>query len=366
MSEMLQRYAQLLTHYCLGVQPGDKVYISTTMLAEPLLREVYKAALEAGARCVDYDLSFGERERILLKHGTEEALAEPPVLHQLAMETYDCYLNIRAPYNLKAGSGSSEDRAKIRQKALEPAKQAYFRRIGDKSMRRSLCQYPTIATAQEAEMSLSEHEEFIFKACKLYEPDPMAAWLELRAEQQTKVDYLDKCSQLHYLNGETDIRFATKGRTWVNSDGRSNMPSGEVFTSPIEDSVNGTIYFSYPGVYLGREVENVKLWVENGEVIRWEASRGKDFLDYIFSIPGATRFGEAAIGTNYEIDRMTKNILFDEKIGGTVHMAIGQSYLQCGGKNESSVHWDMITDMTNGGKVFADEKLIYENGKFLI
>jgi aminopeptidase len=363
---MLKRYAQLLTQYCLEVKPGDKVFISTSMLAEPLLREVYRCMLEAGAAVVDCDLGFRERERLLMEFGSEAAISTPPTLHSMAMEQYDCYLNIRAPYNLKESKGGTPEKSKLRQAAAAPAQQAYFRRIADGSMRRSLCQYPTQASAQEAEMSLSEYEDFVFNACRLNEPDPIAAWLEVRKMQQSKVDYLNKCKTVRYVNGETDIRFSTDGRTWINSDGRSNMPSGEVFTSPVEDSVNGTIYFSYPGIYQGREVENVRLYVKDGVVEKWEATRGKDFLDYIFSIPGARQFGEAAIGTNYRINRMTKNILFDEKIGGTIHMAIGQSYLQAGGKNESSIHWDMITDMTNGGQIFADDTLIYENGNFII
>jgi aminopeptidase len=180
------------------------------------------------------------------------------------------------------------------------------------------------------------------------------------------VDHLNQCAGIHYRGPGIDIRFSCKGRTWINSDGRTNMPSGEVFTSPVEDSVNGTIHFSYPAVYMGREVEGVTLWVKDGEVYKWEARRGKKFLDEVFSIEGARRFGEAAVGTNYRIDRFTKNILFDEKIGGTVHMAIGQSYAQAGGKNQSSIHWDMIADMREGGEIFADGELIYQGGKFLL
>lgn len=215
-------------------------------------------------------------------------------------------------------------------------------------------------------MSLSEYEAFVFSACKLYSENPMEAWLQVRADQQRIVDHLNQCSTVRYVTEGTDISFSTKGRTWINSDGQNNMPSGEVFTSPVEDSVNGTVRFSYPGLYQGHEVEEVALSVKDGHIEKWEARRGKEFLDRIFQTPGARRFGEAAIGTNYDIQRMTKNILFDEKIGGTMHMAIGQSYLQCGGKNESSVHWDMITDMTHGGEVWADGELIYQNGKFLI
>jgi aminopeptidase len=160
--------------------------------------------------------------------------------------------------------------------------------------------------------------------------------------------------------------FSTIGRKWINSDGQTNMPSGEVYTSPVEDAVNGRVHFSLPCIHQGNEVEGVTLWVKDGWIEKWEAQRGQAYLDHIFQLDGTRRFGEAAIGTNYNITKMTKNILFDEKIGGTIHMAIGQSYLQTGGKNESSVHWDMITDMTKGGEILADGEVIYRDGVFLI
>ena len=216
-------------------------------------------------------------------------------------------------------------------------------------------------------MSLEEYEQFVFGACRLYDDDPTAAWLEVRRSQQHIVDFLNKKESVRYLGDGIDISFSTKGRTWINSDGQTNMPSGEVYTSPVEDSVNGTVHFNYPIVHAGHEVEGVTLWVKDGRVEKWEAKRGKELLDDVFqNVAGSRYFGEAANGTNYKIDRFTKNILFDEKIGGSVHLAIGQSYLQTGGKNQSSIHWDMIADMKNGGQIFADGEKIYEGGKFLL
>ena len=366
MQSILKKYARLLTHYCLQVKPGDKVFISSTLLAEPLVREVYREAYAAGAALVEYDLAFRERERVFMENASEAALRTTPVLTRLAMESFDCYLNIRAPYNLRETSGATPERAQLRTDALAPLNKAYFERTADRRLKRNLCQYPTDAAAQEAGMGLAEYEQFVFGACKLFADDPQAAWLRLRADQQRIVDHLNRCKTVRYLADGTDITFSTEGRTWMNSDGQTNMPSGEVYTSPVENAVNGTVHFSYPCIYQGNEVEGVTLWVKDGLVEKWEARRGQDFLDKIFEMPGTRRFGEAAIGTNYGIQRMTKNILFDEKIGGTVHMAIGQSYLQTGGKNESPVHWDMITDMTRGGEIWADGEMIYENGQFLI
>ena len=365
---MLQKYAYLLVNYSLSIKPGDKLFIQTTTLAEPLVTEIYREALRAGAAIVETDFIFRDRTRILLTEANETQLQNISPLYKLAMETFDAYLHIRAPFNLREDNNIDSTRAKIRSTAMTPIHDIYMMRTGTRALKRNLCQYPTDAAAQEAGMSLEEYTDFVFRACKLFDEDPIKSWLEVHAQQQKAVDFFNTKENIRYLNKNsgTDIKFSTKGRLWINSDGQTNMPSGEIYTSPVEDSVNGKIKFTHTGIYGGVEVEGVTLWVKNGIIEKWEAARGKDFLDHIFSIEGARQFGEAAIGTNKGIQRITKNILFDEKIGGTIHMAIGQSYEQCGGKNKSSVHWDMITDMTNGGKIFADDKLIYQNGLFLI
>lgn len=365
MQSLLAKYAHLLVNYCVDIQEGDRLYVRSTTEAEPLIREVYRYALRAGAQ-VEVELDFREKNRIFLKEAAEDQLKYLPVLQREAMNNFDAYIYIRAPFNLREDQDSDTQKAQMRQRAMKPVSQAYFDRTATRELKRSLCQYPTVAAAQNAGMSLEAYEDFLFKACKLFEPDPVAAWLAVREKQQKIVDLLNQRTQVRYLTEGTDITFSTEGRTWINSDGQTNMPSGEVYTSPVENSVNGQIRFSFPGLYMGHEVEGVTLWVKDGYIEKWEAERGQDFLDRIFSMEGTRRFGEAAIGTNYDIDRMTRNILFDEKIGGTVHMAIGQSYQQAGGKNQSSVHWDMITEMRNGGVIYADDEKIYENGYFLV
>lgn len=366
MNPILTQYARLLTHYCLDVQPGDRVFISTTLLAEPLLRELYAACYAAGAALVECDLAFRGRDSLYFSNAHDLALKTPPAQLARVMDEFECYLAIRAPFNLRENSGATPEQASIRTETLAPLNKRYFERTATRAMKRNLCQYPTDAAAQEAGMSLAEYEQFVFHACKLFEPDPIAGWLRLRADQQQVTDYLNGCSDMRYVSENTDISFSTKDRIWINSDGQTNMPSGEIYTSPVEDSVNGVIHFSYPCLYQGVSVEDVTLWVKDGLIEKWSAKQGQAFLDYIFAQPGARRFGEAAIGTNYDIRQMTKNILFDEKIGGTIHMAIGQSYLQTGGKNESAIHWDMITDMTQCGEIWADGVKIYEKGRFTI
>lgn len=362
---ILQKYARLLVDYCLDIQPGELLYIKSTTLAEPLVREIYRYAIQRGAH-VEVQLSFLEKNRIFVENASEEQLDWVSPVSLELMQKADAFLYIRAPFNVFEDAGLSSDKIKRQQKAAEPLNDIYFERTANGSLKRSLCQYPTLAAAQQAKMSLEQYQEFVYTACKLNEEDPQQAWLDLRAMQQKIVDYLADKALIRYVCEDTDISFSTRGRTWINSDGRSNMPSGEVFTAPVEDSVNGVISFSFPSVYMGNEFEGVKLWVKDGLVERFEAKKGAAYLENILSIPGANRFGEAAIGTNYNINRYTGNILFDEKIGGTIHMALGQAYLQAGGQNKSSVHWDLITDMKNGGKIYADDMLIYEDGSFLI
>ncbi len=364
MSEILTKYANLLVHYCMEIKPGDRLYVSSTILAEPLIREVYRAALKAGA-AVDVDMDFREKNRMLINEGLPFAQEHVSPVYRAAMAEYEAFLNIKAPFNLREDQNLNAENAGMRRKALQPMQQDYFRRTATRALKRNLCLFPTDAGAQEAGMSLEEYQHFVYSACRLYDDNPMESWLAVRRSQQQIVDLLNSRESVRYTGDGIDIRFSTKGRTWINSDGQTNMPSGEVYTSPVENSVNGTVHFTYPSIYGGREVEGVTLWVKDGYIEKWEARRGKEVLDDVFQIEGTRRFGEAAVGTNYRINRFTKNILFDEKIGGTIHMAVGQSYLQTGGKNQSAVHWDMIADMMNGGMIFADDEKIYENGNFL-
>ncbi len=365
--EILEKYAKLLVNYCLDVKHNDKVFIVSSYLAEPLLKAVIIETYKAGGHPVwNIELNLGEEN--VLKYGSEHQLAFVNPQKKVAMETFDCYLNIRAPFDRGDDERTPADAQKFQifQQAQRELNNIYFERTASGSLRRCLCQYPTNAGAEDAEMTLEEYEQFVFQSCFLFDADPVQRWLQVRAEQNAYVERLNSADKIEYKGPNIDISFSVKGRKWINSDGRSNMPSGEVFSAPIENSVNGKVYFSYPTIYMGKDVEGITLEVKDGEIIHWHAEKGHDVLDKVFSIPGARFWGEVAIGTNYNIQRTTRNILFDEKIGGSIHMAVGQSYKQCGGMNESTVHWDMITDMKNGGEIFADGELIYRNGKFLI
>lgn len=362
---ILEKYAELLVHYCLEIQPGDRFFISTTTLAEPLVREIYRVATRAGAH-IKINMEFVEQQKIFLEEANNQQLdyVDPESIR--TMEDYDAYLVIRAPFNLRENQNNDPIKSERRNKALDVVHQIYSDRISDRRLKRCLCQYPTQASAQLAGMSLSEYEHFVFNACNLYADDPEKEWLKVRESQQKVADYLNDCSHIRYVGPKTDIEFSVKGRTWINSDGQTNMPSGEVYTGPVENSINGTVHFDFPTMYSGKVVENITLEVKNGQVISWKADRGQEVLDDVFKIEGARYFGEAAIGTNYNIQKSTGNILFDEKIGGSIHMAVGQSYKQTGGTNQSPIHWDMISNMKIDGEIWADGKLIYKNGHFII
>jgi aminopeptidase len=362
-SDMLAKYANLLLHYCLQVKEGQRLFVSTTFLAEPLLQELHREASRSGVS-VEYDLGFRNKSAIYWQEANGILLDMEPMFQQYAMEHFDAYLAIRAPYDLYEDMKATAEQKKRRAAAGKNANDFYFKRTADGSMVRSLCQYPTQASAEVAGMTIEEYADFVFKACRLDEEDPVQSWLNVRKAQQGIVDFLNTCDEIRYRNQRTDIRFSVKDRIWINSDGRANMPSGEVFTGPVEDSVEGVVHFDYPSVFSGYDVNGITLTVEKGQVVQWDAEVGKEVLDQVFAIEGSRYFGEVAIGTNYKIQKPTRNILFDEKIGGSIHMAVGQSYLQTGGKNQSTIHWDMICDMRNGGEIIADGEVIYKNGFF--
>lgn len=360
--QQLSAYAHLLVNYCVSLQAGERLFVSSTVQAAPLIAEIKKEVLKAGGH-LEYSLSVEGSAAAMREYGSVEQFAYIPSLYQTAIEEFEAYINIRAPFSLREEPPAPALREAGRQ-AMAPVLKTYFERTADRRLKRSLCVFPCPALAEEAEMSLEEYTAFVAQATKIDQADPRAAWLEVRKRQQAVVDHMNSCTTFRYVNDRTDITFTTNGRTWINSDGQTNMPSGEVYTSPEEDSANGHIYFDYPAIRNGKTVQGVTLTVKDGEIVKWEAESGQDVLGETFQIPGTRRFGEAAVGTNYTIDRFSKNILFDEKIGGSVHMAIGQSYAVAGGKNESTVHWDMIADMKNGGIIYADGQEIYRNGRF--
>jgi aminopeptidase len=365
MEGIYQKYARLLIHHSIELKKNDRLLIMSTYLAEDLVKEVYREALKVGA-FPETNISINGTERIFYDTAGDEQLRSVSPLVRYAIENYQALLIIRAPFNLK--ELENIDPAKKQTVSLGRAdiNKTILKRGADGSLNWNLCMFPTDASAQECSMSKSEYEQFVFSACFLDADDPAAKWHEFDKTQKRIVDYLADKENIRYLGNDIDISFSAKGRKWINAAGDNNMPDGEVFTTPVEDSVNGKVRFSYPGFFLGQEIGDISLEVKNGIVVRWGAAKGKNLLDKIMDIPGARQFGEAAVGTNTGIKKFTKNMLFDEKLAGTIHMALGQAIIETGGKNESAIHWDMLADMNDGGEIFADGELIYKNGRFTI
>jgi aminopeptidase len=360
-----EKYAKLLVHYSLELKKGDKLLINSTYLAEPLIKQVYREALDAGAH-PEIQIAVNELSKLFYDHASNSQLRYVSPMYLHAVKSYDAFLTIRAPFNVKELQSVDPEKKRKAAVAQTRVKKLFMKRASTGALKWTLCEFPTNSQAQECSLSRSEYEELVFSACFLYSENPSEEWRKVRASQQHIVDFLNSRRDIRIVGRGTDLSFTTRGRRWINSDGRHNMPSGEIFTSPEEDSVRGRVTFSFPGIFMGEEIEGILLHVEQGEVVKWEAKKGGQLLAKILEIPGAKRFGEAAIGTNAGIRRFTKNMLFDEKIAGTIHLALGASYPETGGRNESPIHWDLLADMKKDGRIFSDGELIYKNGKFLV
>jgi aminopeptidase len=365
MKSIYKKYAGLLIHHSLQLKKGDKLLIISTYLSEDLLKEIYLEALKVGAY-PEFQIKINSTDKIFYDTANDEQLRYVSPILKYEIENYEAYINILAPFNLKELQNVDPAKKQIFSMSRAEIIKTQMKRAAEGKLNWNLCVFPTDAAAQECGMSKSEYEKFVYSACFLNDDDPVEKWRQLDKEQQQIVDYLAKKDTIRYLGKDIDITFSTKGRKWFSDAGKENMPDGEICTSPVEDSVNGKIRFSYPGFYLGQEIEDISLEVKDGTVIKWDAKKGKSLLDKLMEIPGARHFGEAAIGTNKGIKKFTKNMLFDEKLAGTIHMAIGQTIPKAGGKNESAIHWDMLADMHDGGEIYADGTLIYKNGYFLI
>lgn len=361
----LIKYAQALVNYSLYVKPNEWVVIRGSDLALPLIQECYREVLKAGAHPTVMLNPEGISE-ILLKEGSDEQLQfNAPIM----MEVYakaDKILNILGDHNLKSLAAIPSDRIALQRRSGAPVTKLYNDRVARGEMDWTLCLYPTESSAQEANMSLSDYEEFVFEACLLNSENPIASWQQVHDQQAAMVTYLNQKTNFHIIARDTDLTLSTANRIWINSDGHHNFPSGEVFTAPVKESVNGTIRFTFPGIYSGQEIEDIRLTFKAGKVIQASAKRGQALLHALLDTDEGSHYvGEFAIGTNYGITRFTKNMLFDEKIGGTIHLALGKSYPECGPVNDSMLHWDMLCDMKDGGEIYADGELFYQNGVFI-
>jgi aminopeptidase len=306
-------------------------------------------------------------DELLFRYASDEQLKHVPEPLKLAMKTYDVRISILAEENTRALSSVDPAKQVLRAQSRAELMKTFLQRAASGELRWTLTMFPTNACAQDAEMSLSEYEDFVYGACMPDMDDPVGYWQRFSAWQQKIVDWLSGKNQVHVIGPETDLRLSIEGRICRNCDGHENMPDGEVFTGPVEDSVEGHVYFSYPAIYRGREVIGVRLRFEGGRVVKASAEKNEEYLlKTLDTDEGSRRIGEFAIGTNEGITRFTREILFDEKINGSFHMALGAGYPETGSKNESAIHWDMICDLRQGGEIWVDDELLYKNGKFVI
>jgi len=365
----IDKLAKVLVQYSVAVRPGDLVRISGPPVAEPLIVAIYRQVLAAGGHPF-VRMAPEACQEVLLREGTARQLGYVNPLSLQEVETIDASIGIWANENTKALSNVDPARQAAAQKARKPIMDIFLRRAarrGRKRLRWVGTQYPCNAAAQDAEMSLQEYEDFVFRAGLLHRADPAAQWRKIGERQGRLCDFLSKAREIRFVTPQgTDLRCGIARRRWISCDGHENFPDGEVFTAPLEDATEGVVCFSFPAVHGGREVTDVRLAFKAGKVVDASASKGEEFLHKMLSTDaGATRLGELALGCNYSIKRYTKNTLFDEKIGGTFHAALGAAYPESGGKNQSAIHWDMVCDLRKGGVVEVDGKVISKNGKFL-
>ena len=358
--------AQILVRYSTRVSKGDVCVIQASTTAEPLVQSVYEEVLRAGGLPI-MQLSTEEAAAAFLRLASEEQLVWVPPTAQWAVDNADVRIAIMADANARALSQADPKKQSRSQQARKGLMETSMKRSAAGEYRWALTLFPTHAYASEAGMSLSEYEDFYYGACLATDGDPVTAW-ERQSDQVNRLSaWMDGKEEVHVTAPGTDIRLGVAGRTWIPCAGSHNMPDGEFFTGPVEDSVEGEVTFHLPAVIGGREVAGVRLRFEGGKVVDATADRGEEYLIKLLDTDdGARRLGELGIGTNYGIDRGTREVLLDEKIGGTVHMAVGRSYPESGGVNESAVHTDLVCDLRGGGEITVDGETLQRHGKFVV
>jgi aminopeptidase len=362
-----EKFARLLVDYSTQVKPGDRVAITSTTLAVPVLQALYARVLEKGG-FPHLLLDVPNQDKTFFEHAGDELLGFVSEFHQIAFEQFDVLIKVRAETNPRSLSKIDAARMAARQKAQARLLQAQMRRGADGSLRWMSTLYPTRGYASEAGMKLKEYQDFVYSANHVDHdtPDPVAYWQEFGRQQQRAIDWITGRDKVELRGPNVDLKLSIKGRTFRNSCGLHNMPDGEIFTGPVENSVNGWVRFTYPAIYQGRAVEGIELKFEGGKVVQASAKKNQAYLLKLIDSDAGSRFlGEFAIGTNFQINRFTNSILFDEKIGGTFHMALGAGYPETGSLNKSVIHWDMICDMRTDSEIRVDGDVMYRNGQFV-
>jgi aminopeptidase len=357
--------ARLVLEHSLDLQAGQVLRVQGSTAAAPLILALHRAAIERGAHAYA-SVELEIFKELLIAEGSDEQLDFVSPIELRETDTIDAAVTIWAESNTRASTRLDADR---HQRQIAAERQFAMRRrdrVSRGELRWCGVLSPTNAHAQDAEMSLADYEEFVFRACHVTDDDPVGHWQGIASELQARGRELDAVRELRILGEDTDLTVVVDGRRWRAAHGLQNMPDGEVYTSPLETGVNGTIRFGFPALFEGREIDDLRLRFEQGRVVAAEAARGASYLNALLEMDaGAATVGEVAFGLNYEIDRFTRNILFDEKIGGTMHVALGSGFQELGGTNRSSLHLDLICDLRRDGEVYADGELIWRAGRFV-
>ena len=361
----VEKLATILVDHSTRIQPGDRVAIEATTAAAPLVSALYARILERGGHPhLLFDLPA--QEEIFFAYANDQQLDFTPTFRKLAYDQFESRIKIASLTNTRGLSAVDPARQKRRQAAISPILEAQMRRGAVKEFKWVSTLYPTEGYAMEAEMSLRNFEDFVFRACHTQEEDPVAFWKSVKEKQQKIVDLMNGHDKVVLRGPNVDLSLSVKGRTFINCYGESNMPDGELFTGPVEDSLNGWVHYTYPAINSGVMVEGVELSFKQGKVVKASATKNQEFLlEMIGSDAGASFVGEFAIGTNYDIDHFSHNILFDEKLGGTFHMALGAGYPETGSKNKSIIHWDMICGLEDS-EILLDGEVVYKDKHFLV
>mgnify|MGYP006300634899 CR=1 FL=1 len=350
----IKKLADILVNYSVKIKKGDVVSISSGPEAEPLVKEVYKLVIKKGA-FPSVKIGMPGFSYLYYKHASKEQLSKQPKIAMFEAKNTDAFISIATDENTRELNNVDPNKMALRSRAIEKVHNA----IIDKD-NWVYFEYPTYALAQDAEMSLDEFEDFVYKAC-------LVDWKKEARRQEKMMKLLEKTEKVKIIHKDTFITFSIKGKRPIKCCGLRNMPDGEVFTEPVKKSVNGHIKFSFPAIKGGREVDGIWLRFRKGKVVEVKAFKNQDYLRKTLKTDaGASYVGEFGIGLNYNIKSFVKQILFDEKIGGTIHLALGKAYKETGGENKSAIHWDMIKDMRDGGEIYFDDKLVMKNGKWKI
>lgn len=363
-----EKLAKLVVNYSIKVKKGDRVYINGPAIAKELFQALYVEIIKSGGHPFLLPRIEGINE-LRYKYASDEQLMYVDPIRKLILKEFDGYIILDGDYNTR--KLSLIDPAKIAKVNSSPDQREIWNILGDRLGKRDLkyllVPFPCNSLAQEANMDLFSYFEFVQKALLLHKDDPVEEWSKIKNEQQKICDILKSVNKIQVIGEDTDLVLSVKGRKWINCSGQINLPDGEVCTGPLEESANGHIRFTYPGLYQGNEIENIYLEFKDGRVIKSTAEKGEKLLKEILKIENADKLGEFAIGTNYGITQFTKNMLFDEKLGGTIHLALGSGIEEAGSKLKSAIHWDILKDMKqSGSKILADNEIIYQDGKWLI